>query len=86
MGETTHQLETRLKEHKDACIKGFTDKSAIAWMEDHPIHWDDTRILQHASQAMELIVKEAICTQTTPEGSYFNCDGGYNIPDFWINM
>ena len=40
IGETTHQLETRLKEHKDACIKGITDKSAIAkhdWMEDHPI-------------------------------------------------
>ena len=52
ISETTHQLETRLKEHKDACIKGFTDVSAIAehaWMEDHPIRWDDTKILQHAS-------------------------------------
>ena len=41
IGETTYQLETRLKEHKDTCIKGFMDKSAIAehaWMEDHPIH------------------------------------------------
>ena len=40
IGETTRRLETRLKEHKDACIKGFTDKSAIAehaWTEDHPI-------------------------------------------------
>ena len=39
-------LEWRLNEHKDTCTKGFTDKSAIAehtWMEDHPIHWDDTR-------------------------------------------
>ena len=37
---------------KDTCIKGFSDKSAIAehaWMEDHPISWDDTRILQHAN-------------------------------------
>ena len=46
------QLGTRLKEHKDACIKGFMDKCAIAkhaWTEDRPIHWDDTRILQHAT-------------------------------------
>ena len=52
IGETTRQLGTRLKEHKDACIKGFTYKSAIAkhaWMEDHAVRWDDTRILQHAS-------------------------------------
>ena len=52
ISETTRRLETRLKEHKDAYIKGFTDKSAIAehaWTEDHPIHWGDTRILQHAS-------------------------------------
>ena len=40
IGETTRRLETRLKEHKEACIKDFTDKSAIAddaWMEDLPI-------------------------------------------------
>ena len=52
ISKTKCRLETLLKEHKDACIKGFSDKSAIAehaWMEDHPIHWDDTRILQHAS-------------------------------------
>ena len=64
---------------EDACIKGFTDKSAIAehaWTEDHPILWDDTRILQHASQTMELVVKEAICIRTTPENSHFNRDGG----------
>ena len=30
IGETTHQLKTRLKEHKDVCMKGFIDKPAIA--------------------------------------------------------
>ena len=30
IGMTKRRLETHLKEHKDACIKGFTDKSAIA--------------------------------------------------------
>ena len=42
IGETTRRLETRLKEHKDACIKGFTNTSAIAkhaWTEGHPIRW-----------------------------------------------
>ena len=55
IGKTTRRLETRLKEHKDTCIKGFTDKSAIAeyaWNEDDPIRWGDTRILQHASRTM----------------------------------
>ena len=75
------------REHKDAWIKGFTDNSAIAehaWMKDHPIRWEDTRILQHASRTMELVVKETICIRTTPESSHFNRDGDYNIPDCWI--
>ena len=85
--ETTRRLETRLKEHNDICIKGFTDKSAIAehaWTEDHPICWDDTKMLQHASRTLELVVKEAICIQTTPESLHFNRNGGCNIPDCWI--
>ena len=60
-GETKHQLETCLKEHKDACIKVFTYKSAIAkhtWTEDNIIPWDDTRIVQCASQSMGLISRE----------------------------
>ena len=84
ISETTCQLGTRLKEHKDACIKGSTDKSAIAWTEDNPIRWNDTRILQHVSRTMELVVKEAICIRTTPESLHFNHDGGYDIPDCWI--
>ena len=86
-GESTRQLETRQKEHKDACIKGFTDKLAItehAWMEDHPIHWDDKSILQRASRTMELVIKEALCIRMTPESSYFNRDDGYDIPHCWI--
>ena len=62
-------------------------KSAIAEhtrTKDHPICWGDTMILQHASQTMELVVKEPICIWTTPESSHFNCDGSYDIPDCWI--
>ena len=54
ISETKRRVDTRLKEHKDACIKGFTDKSAIAehaLTEDHPIregsnlHMNGTREL-----------------------------------------
>ena len=39
----------------------LTHKSAMAkqaWTEDHPIYWDDTKILQHASHTMELVVRK----------------------------
>ena len=55
-----------------------------AWIEDHPIYWGDTRILQHISQTMELVIKEAVCMRMTPEILYFNRNGGYDIPDCWI--
>ena len=56
------------------------DKSAIAkhaWTKDHLIRWD-------ASRTMELVVKDVICIQTTPESSHFNRDGRYDIPNCWI--
>ena len=38
IGETRRRLETRLKEHKDACVRGETAKSTIAEHADHPIN------------------------------------------------
>ena len=61
-----------------------TDESAIAehaWAEDHPINWSGTKILQRASHTMELVMKEALCIQSTPADSRFNRDGGYELPD-----
>ena len=84
-GDTTRRLETRLKEYKGC----FMNKSAIAehaWTEDHPIRWGDTRMLQHASRTMELVVKEAICIQTTPKSSHFNRHCGYDIPGFHVHV
>ena len=52
IGEIKSRIETRLKEHKDACVRCQTDKSAItehAWSEDHPINLSGTKILQCAS-------------------------------------
>ena len=87
IGETKRRLETRLKEHKDACIKCLADKSAIAehaWTNDHPINWTETRVLQRASRTMELVLKEALSIRTTPENARFNRDEGYELPGCWI--
>ena len=76
--------ETRLKEHKDACTRYLTDKSAIAkhaWANDHPINWAETKILQRANRTMELVMKEALSIRTTPEDACFNRDNGYELPD-----
>ena len=89
IGEIKRRLETRLKEHKEACVKGQTTKSAIAehaWLEGHPINWDGTRILQRASHTMELVMKEAMCIQSTPTDSWFNRDSRYELPDCWIAL
>ena len=48
VGETQGCLETRIKEHRDACNKGDTWKSAIAEHQrdqQHQVDWDETRVL-----------------------------------------
>ena len=63
ISETQCRLGTRIKEHKDACVKNLTDKSAIAehaQTNDHPINWAETKILQRANRAMELVLKESL--------------------------
>lgn len=40
IGEMARTLETRMKEHKDACRKGIFERSAVAqhaWKNNHPI-------------------------------------------------
>ena len=70
-----------MKEHKDACTKCLTDKSAIvehACANDHPINWDETKILQRAHRTMKLVMKEALSIRMTPEDASFN---GYELHD-----
>ena len=65
-------------------MKGLTDKSAIAkhaWMNDHPIHWDATKVLQWASQTMVLDMKELLSIRMKPESECFNRDNGFELPD-----
>ena len=87
IGETTRRLETRLKEHRDACIKQLTDKSAIAehaWNSHCPIKWEEASVLDHARNPPDLMIKEAIHIQTTPLDSLINRDKGAEIPGCWV--
>ena len=54
-GETLISLETRVKEHRDACQKGALEMSALAehtWKNHHPITW--------ARPTKELLLKMVI--------------------------
>ena len=57
VGETQRRLETRIKEHRDACNKGDTWKSAIVehqWDQQHQVNWDETRMLDRAARPIQL--------------------------------
>ena len=48
IGETKQRLETRLREHQDACQTQSLQKSAVAehaWGSHHPINWKDTLVI-----------------------------------------
>ena len=87
VGETQRRLETRVKEHKDACSKGHTEKSAITEHEQdqqHTIDWEDTKVLDKATRPVQLLGMEALCIQRTPANNRLNHDGGYKLKGCWI--
>ena len=70
VGKTQRCLETHIKEHKDACSKGYTEKSAIAehqWDQQHLVKWEDTRVLDRATRPIQHKIKEALHIQNTPQ-------------------
>ena len=87
IGETVRRLDTRLKEHKDACICGQLDKSAIAehaWSEHHPILWESTKVIDRANRQDILRLKEALHIRLTNKDERFNRDVGMVVPDCWV--
>ena len=73
------------REHQDACERGMMEKSAVAehaWEHHHPIHWEETAVLDHG-RGQELMVKEALHIQMTPVEEHFNRDGGLEVPGCW---
>ena len=86
--ETKQRLETRLKEHQDACERGMMEKSAIAedaWENHHLIHWEETTVLNHG-RGQELLVKEALHIQITPAEERFNRDEGLEVSGCWTGV
>ena len=86
IGETSRRLETRMKEHQDACCRGMLEKSAVAehaWEHHHPIKWQDTRVIDRARRPKELQLKEALHIQTSTE-ELLNRDIGLEVPGCWL--
>ena len=86
LGETERRVETRLKEHKDACRRGQLERSAVAehpWTNQHTIRWEETSVVIRASRRMELRLKKALSIQLTPEREIFNRDEGMELPGCW---
>ena len=81
VGEAQRCLETRVKEHRDACNKGDTGKSAIAehqWDQQHQVNWEGTRVVDRASRPVQLRALK------TPTNNRLNHDEGYELPGCWI--
>ena len=58
IGETRRRLETRLREHQEACRKGTLEKSAVTehtWKDHHAIKWDKTIVVDVARHPRELL-------------------------------
>ena len=59
IGKAIKRLETRMKEHQDACKKGTLSKSAVAehtWERHHTIRWEETAVLTQVRRHEELIL------------------------------
>ena len=85
IGETVRRLETRVKEHRDACQKGALEKSALAehaWKNHHPIKWEEVSVVDRARIAKELLIKEAIHFGLNHPS--LNREGGQELPRCWV--
>ena len=64
--KTQRHLETRVKEHMDACNKGYTEKSAIVEDQQHQVKWEDIRLLDRAPGPIQLKVKKYYTSKWPP--------------------
>ena len=65
----------------------MVEKSAVAehvWEHHHPIHWEETTVLDHG-RGQELLVKEALHIQMTPVEERLNRDGGLEVPTWLLD-
>ena len=84
IGGTKQRLETRLREHQDACERGMMEKSGVVehtWENHHPIVWEKASMLDRARGQGELLLKEALHFQMTPVKECFNLEKGLDCID-----
>ena len=89
IGETIRRLDTRLEEHREACKRGETDKSAVAehvWSEQHQMDWAMTSVIDRAEGRMELVVKEALHIGLRSGDELMNRDKGMDLPGCWLSV
>ena len=88
IGETRRRLETRMKEHQNACRKGLL-KSQPFWnmhgkIETHIYQWEEATVINHARRSGELLAREAHHVQLTPGDECFNKDEDLELPESWM--
>ena len=74
--ETKRRLETRLKEHWDACERKTMDKSAVAehaWENYHQIHWEEYWTMAEDRSCWWRYIKMTLSEK------HFNPDGGLEV-------
>ncbi len=68
IGEITHRLEDRIKEHKSACVYCDTEISALAeytWNEGHHAAWEKITVLDNERRRFGLSSKKLCISKPT---------------------
>ena len=88
VGEMQRHPEMWVTEHRDACKKGDTWKSATTehqWDQQHRIDWDVTRVLDGATKPIQQKVKgHCIAHREDPHIYQAQLWWGYEFLGYWI--
>ena len=81
IGQTGRHLKERLKEHRSALEKGYTQNSGIAehaYEAHHEISWDTVQVLDQESNTSRRLVRESLHIRTVQPN--MNRENGLEIP------
>ena len=83
VGETQRRLETRVKEHRDACNKRHVEV-CHSRVPVGPATPSGLGRNQSAARPVQLKVKEVLHIERTPANNRLNRDEDYELPGCWI--
>ena len=87
IGQTGRHLRERLKEHKSALEKGYTQNSGIAehaYSAHHEISWDTVQVLDQESDNNRRLVRESLHIRTAQPS--MNRELGLDIPVTFLKI